>query len=75
MREVLPEASEATRALVGDLITTTMSQVEKQFSEPHRTPDEIEAYAGAMADLFSAYLRGFTHGRGKPQATSNANSG
>jgi AcrR family transcriptional regulator len=75
MREVLPEASEAHRALVGDLITTTMSQVGKQFSETHRTPGEIEAYAGAMADMFSSYLRGFTLGRGKPQATSNANSG
>ena len=33
MQEALPEASEATRALAGDLITTTLSAVGKQFSE------------------------------------------
>jgi len=62
MREALPEASEATRALAGDLITTTLSQVGKQFSETHRSPAEIEAYADAMADMFCAYLRGLKHG-------------
>jgi AcrR family transcriptional regulator len=58
MREALPEASEATRALAGDLITTTLSQVGKQFSESSRTSAEIDAYAEAMADMFCAYLRG-----------------
>jgi AcrR family transcriptional regulator len=58
MREVLPKASEATRALAADLITTTFSAVGKQFSEAPRTPAEIKAYADAMADMFSAYLRG-----------------
>jgi hypothetical protein len=57
MREALPKASEATRALAGDLITTTLSAVGKQFSESPRTPAEIEAYADAMADMFCAYLR------------------
>jgi AcrR family transcriptional regulator len=59
MQEALPEASEATRALTGDLITTTLSAVGKQFSEAPRTPAEIETYADAMADMFCAYLRGF----------------
>jgi AcrR family transcriptional regulator len=58
MREVLPEASEAIRALAGDLITTTLSNVGKHFSESPRTPAEIEAYAGAMADMLCAYLEG-----------------
>jgi AcrR family transcriptional regulator len=58
MQEALPEASEATRALAGDLITTTLSAVGKHFSETARTPAEIEAYADAMADMFCAYLRG-----------------
>jgi AcrR family transcriptional regulator len=58
MREVLPEAPEATRALAGDLITTTLSQVGKQFSEEARTAEEIDAYAEAMADMFCAYLSG-----------------
>jgi AcrR family transcriptional regulator len=57
MLEVLPGASEATRALAADLIKTTLSTVGKQFSETHRSPAEIEAYAGAMADMFGAYLR------------------
>ena len=58
MQDVLPGASEATRALAGDLITTTLSNVGKHFSESPRTLAEIEAYAGAMADMFCAYLRG-----------------
>jgi AcrR family transcriptional regulator len=57
MREVLPEASDATRALAGDLITTTLSAVGKQFSESQRTSAEIETYAGAMADMLCAYLQ------------------
>jgi AcrR family transcriptional regulator len=56
MQEALPEASEATRALAGDLITTTLSEVGKQFSERSRNPAEIAAYAEAMADMFCAYL-------------------
>jgi AcrR family transcriptional regulator len=62
MREALPGASEAMRALAGDLITTTLSQVGKHFSETPRIPAEIEAYADAMADMFCAYLRGLEHG-------------
>jgi len=56
MHEALPAASDATRALAGDLITTTLGAVGKDFSETPRTPAEIEAYAGAMADMFCAYL-------------------
>jgi AcrR family transcriptional regulator len=62
MQEALPEASEATRTLAGDLITTTLSAVGKRFSETPRTSTEIEAYADAMADMFCAYLRAFEHG-------------
>jgi AcrR family transcriptional regulator len=62
MREVLPQASEATRALAGDLITTTLSAAGKHFSESPRTPAEIEAYAEAMADMFCAYLAHLEHG-------------
>jgi AcrR family transcriptional regulator len=63
MREALPKASEATRALAGGLIKTTLSEVGKQFSESARTPDEIEAYADAMADMFCAYLGSHQRGR------------
>ena len=62
MQEALPGVSEAARALAGDLITTTLSAVGKQFSESPRTPAEIEAYAGAMADMFCVYLAGLENG-------------
>ncbi len=61
MRVALPDASEATRALAGGLIKTTLSEVGKQFSESQRTSAEIEAYADAMADMFCAYLRHLDH--------------
>ena len=62
MREALPETSVVTRALAGDLITTTLSAVGKHFSESPRTLAEIAAYADAMADMFCAYLRSIEHG-------------
>ena len=58
--------AQATRALAGELITTTLSAVGKQFSESPRTPAEIETYANAMADMFCAYLTGLAH-RGDDQ--------
>jgi AcrR family transcriptional regulator len=64
MQEALPEASESTRALVADLIATTMSKVGKHFSESPRSAAEIEAYAGAMADMFCAYLERLARGSG-----------
>ena len=56
LKEVLPKASDATRALAGALIKTTLSAVGKQFSETPRKPAEIEAFSEAMADMFCAYL-------------------
>ncbi len=56
MREALPRASEATRHLACDLVMTTLSAGGKQFSETPRTSAEITSYAGAMADMFCAYL-------------------
>lgn len=56
LREVLPDAAEATLALVGDLLKTTVSEVGSSFSETPRSPAEIHAYADALADMVSAYL-------------------
>jgi AcrR family transcriptional regulator len=64
MAEALPGASETARILAGDLITTTLSQVGKQFSETPRTLAEIDAYADAMADMFCAYLNALGNGGG-----------
>ena len=58
MREMLPRAPEARRALAGDLVKTTMSAAGKAFSETPRSAAEITAYADAMADMFCAYLKG-----------------
>lgn len=60
LRVALPRASDPTRTLAGDLITTTLSAVGKQFSESPRTAEEIEAYAGALADMLCAYLDSLT---------------
>ena len=57
MQEVLPQASDATRAMAGELVTTTLGAVGKRFSESPRTAAEIDAYSGAMAEMFAAYLR------------------
>ena len=52
------DRDEPARELAGDLIATTLGAVGKRFSESPRAPDEIEAYAAAMADMFCAYLAG-----------------
>ncbi|MBR1132939.1 TetR family transcriptional regulator [Bradyrhizobium iriomotense] len=56
MREALPRATDATRALAGELITTTLSEVGKRFSEAPRSETEIARYADGLADMFCAYL-------------------
>ena len=63
MRDVLPDASDATRELAGDLVMTTMSTVGKEFSEESLSAADISAYADAMADMFCAYLG--NHGLGR----------
>jgi AcrR family transcriptional regulator len=57
MQEALPDADQAHRQRVGELITTTMSKVGKAFSQTPRTETEIEEYARAMSDMFCAYLK------------------
>lgn len=61
MREALPDAPDATRALACGLITTTLTTAGKAFSESERSPDEIDAYSNAMADMFCAYLDHLAH--------------
>ncbi len=56
MREVSPDAPEASRVLAGDVIETTLTEVGRSFSETQRTPAEIEAYADALADMLCVYL-------------------
>lgn len=56
MQEVLPDADDAHRQRVGELITATMSKVGKAFSQTPRTEVDIEDYATAMSDMLCAYL-------------------
>jgi hypothetical protein len=56
LAEALPAAPETTRALAADLLADTLSAVGKQFSERPRTPEEIAAYADALADMLCAWL-------------------
>lgn len=59
MQEVLPAAPRKSRMQAGDLISTTLFTVAKDYSESVRSPAEIKSYADAMADMFSAYLKSF----------------
>lgn len=58
MHEVLPDNTVDERQLAADLIGTSLGTVGKQFSEQPRSDEEISRYAGAMADMFCAYLIG-----------------
>ena len=62
LREALPGRTKAVRDLAGDLITTALSTIGKEFSETPRTPAEIRTYADAMADMFCAYLKSLKSG-------------
>jgi AcrR family transcriptional regulator len=54
--ESAPRASDAQRAIAGDLIKTTLSAVGSSFSAVPRTLEEICVYADALADMLCAYL-------------------
>lgn len=56
LHEVLPRATDEARSLAGDLIETTLSEVGSSFSATPRTTVEIDAYAGALADMLCAYV-------------------
>jgi AcrR family transcriptional regulator len=56
LRESAPRASEAQRALAGDILKTTLTGVGSSFSAMPRTSDEIHLYAEALADMLCAYL-------------------
>ena len=63
LRELLPNATERGRSLAGDLVETTLSEVGSSFSATPRTPDEIHAYADALADMLCAYLERLSQAR------------
>jgi AcrR family transcriptional regulator len=66
MREALPEASESTRALAADLITTTLSKVGKQFSESPEAPQRSRLTLAPWLTCFAPILRGSRERRARP---------
>jgi AcrR family transcriptional regulator len=56
MADALPHADAAVRALAGALAKTTLGSVGSAFSEVPRSAAEIDAFAGALADMLCAYL-------------------
>jgi Tetracyclin repressor-like, C-terminal domain len=49
-------------AIIVTLVACNPMAVGKQFSETPRTSAETETYAGALADMFCAYLKGLRRG-------------
>lgn len=56
LREAAPNVSDADRSLAGSIMKSTLSGAGSSFSEAARLPEEIVAYADALADMFEAYL-------------------
>jgi len=72
MVAALPAASTGERALAKNLITMTLSAIGKEFSATARTDAEIQAYSGALAEMFCAYLG---HLAESPSLTNSQSSG
>ena len=70
MHEVLPDAPTSVRERMGELITTTLSTVGKDFSRRPRRSDEIDTYADALADMFCAYLEQARSSRARSRKVS-----
>jgi AcrR family transcriptional regulator len=56
MEELLPAESEASRSIVEELISTTLSSAGEHVSANDYPVDRIGDYADAMADMFCVYL-------------------
>jgi len=57
MLETLPNVSNEKRKIVGNLISETMTEVGRSFSETTHTSKEIKAYSDAMSDMFCVYIQ------------------
>ena len=57
MKDVIPNATPATRRLAAEVVMTTMSAVGKTISERPISRAEVDAFAQATSDMFCAYLK------------------
>jgi AcrR family transcriptional regulator len=71
MAETLPRAAQAQREFCADLLLTTMSAVGKAVSEQGRAPDNVDAFATALGDMFCGYLASCAGATGKPKRPSS----
>ena len=74
MREAFPEVPDVSRRLAAHLVEATLTEVGEHFSGEPRSQAEIDAFAGAMADMFDAYLHQLQRRRGQEQGASAAAS-
>ncbi|MAM76919.1 MAG: TetR family transcriptional regulator [Tistrella sp.] len=56
MREALPEADDARRALTGEVIMRTLKSVGKDYSETPQSPAAVEAFGQALGEMLVGYL-------------------
>jgi AcrR family transcriptional regulator len=54
--ETAPSIGETQRAIAADILKTTLSAAGSHFSALPRTPEEIEAYAQALAGMLCGYV-------------------
>lgn len=57
MNEALPGVSANERAFAANIVMTTMAAIGKRVSEVARSKSEVDAWALAMGEMFSAYLQ------------------
>ena len=58
MREALPDADDARRALIGELILRTLKSVGQDYSETPRSDAEIAAFGGVLGEMLVGGLGG-----------------
>lgn len=56
VEEMLPELSPSARVLPGGILEIFLESAGKSISEQCRSPREMEAYAGAVADMLCSYF-------------------
>jgi len=66
LEEATPDASDADRSIAADVIAMTISAVGESVSTEGRSAAEVERYARAVADMFSAYLKSLPAGEPGP---------
>jgi AcrR family transcriptional regulator len=62
LEEAVPTVSVTKRTMAAELFATTMSAIGEKVSSESRPAAEVEACAGAVGDMFCAYLESLARG-------------